>query len=425
MRVFLFRCAWKKALNLLKKGLLVQGEAMEASKRRRSILDYKIQQLSIGSSEGSGTIPEVLIEPKDNSGSSSSSLSGSNDEEENKAKENKADAKVAEKQAGNEQPTTSIPTPPTTQAQVTNVSESDLSLKFEQRLSKLEKKVEVMPKRAWTKKDHKQTDEMFYAGFSFLSEFETRWWSIKLQFFWELHFLLGQDPDTALLLSIHPNADNAAADALSRLSANVELHSIPMSSIEPELLNKIKASWVADVDVKLLIQKLENQTVPNKKFTLKNRELRRKGKLVIGNNDTLRSQLIKVFHNEPLGGHSCIQVSLKKLSSLFYWKGKRPNEWTQWLSVGEYWYNTNFHTSINTTPFEIVYGQASTFHIPYVLGTSNVDKVDRTLAAREEAINVLKFHLRRAQDRMKAIVDGHKTDRQYDVGDGLLTVTAL
>nr|GEV31557.1 putative reverse transcriptase domain-containing protein [Tanacetum cinerariifolium]GEV60441.1 putative reverse transcriptase domain-containing protein [Tanacetum cinerariifolium] len=32
--------------------------------------------------------------------------------------------------------------------------------KFEQRLSKLKKKVEAMPKRAWTEKDHKWTDEM-------------------------------------------------------------------------------------------------------------------------------------------------------------------------------------------------------------------------------------------------------------------------
>nr|GEU70218.1 retrotransposable element Tf2 [Tanacetum cinerariifolium] len=30
---------------------------------------------------------------------------------------------------------------------------------------------------------------------------------------------------------------------------------------------------------------------------------------------------------------------------------------------------------------------------------------------------MLKFHLRRAQDRMKAIADGHRTDRQYAVGD--------
>ncbi|GJW26455.1 hypothetical protein Tco_0040266 [Tanacetum coccineum] len=76
VRIFLFRCAKKKALNLFKKGLLVQGEAMEASKRRRSMLDYIIQQLSKGLSEESGIILEVPDKPMDNFGSSSSSLSG-------------------------------------------------------------------------------------------------------------------------------------------------------------------------------------------------------------------------------------------------------------------------------------------------------------------------------------------------------------
>ncbi|GKB38024.1 hypothetical protein Tco_0882966, partial [Tanacetum coccineum] len=61
----LLNAACKKALNLLKKGLLIRGEAVEASKRR-SLLDHKIQQLSKGSSEGSSIIPEVPDEPKDN-----------------------------------------------------------------------------------------------------------------------------------------------------------------------------------------------------------------------------------------------------------------------------------------------------------------------------------------------------------------------
>ncbi|GJU89199.1 hypothetical protein Tco_1301622 [Tanacetum coccineum] len=65
--VTLLNAAYKKPLNLLKKGLLIRGEAVEASKRRRSLLDHKIQQLSKGSTEGSGIILEVLDEPKDNS----------------------------------------------------------------------------------------------------------------------------------------------------------------------------------------------------------------------------------------------------------------------------------------------------------------------------------------------------------------------
>nr|GEY77482.1 copia protein [Tanacetum cinerariifolium] len=71
----LLNAACKKALNLFKKGLLIRGKTMEASKRRRSLLEYKIQQLSKGSSEGSGIIPEVPDETKDNSSSSSSLLS--------------------------------------------------------------------------------------------------------------------------------------------------------------------------------------------------------------------------------------------------------------------------------------------------------------------------------------------------------------
>nr|GEV27870.1 retrovirus-related Pol polyprotein from transposon TNT 1-94 [Tanacetum cinerariifolium] len=71
-------------------------EAMEASKRRRSMIYYRIQQLSKGLSKGSGIIPEVLNEPKDNYGCSSSSLFGSDDEVQDVSsdEENKADAKV-------------------------------------------------------------------------------------------------------------------------------------------------------------------------------------------------------------------------------------------------------------------------------------------------------------------------------------------
>ncbi|GKD67232.1 putative mitochondrial protein [Tanacetum coccineum] len=241
--------------------------------------------------------------------------------------------------------------------------------------------------------------------------FQTKWLPKLLGFDYEISYKKG--------------SDNAAADALSRLSTSTELHSMILSSIEPELLDKIKASWIADVDVQLLIQRLEGQIVPNKKFTWENGKLRRKGKLVIGNDKALRLQLVKVFHNDPVGGHSGMQgqsfsqfvlenlvQTIKDRVAYFYCLSS-PIRWPN----KEYWSNTNFHTSINTTPFEIVYGQAPTFHIRYVMGPSNVDKVDRTLSAREEAITMLKFHLRRAQDRMKAIADGHRTDRQYAVGD--------
>lgn len=43
--------------------------------------------------------------------------------------------------------------------------------------------------------------------------------------------------------------------------------------------------------------------------------------------------------------------------------------------------------------------------------------VDRSLAAREEAIKLLKFHLLRAQNRMTQYADKRRSDRNFSVGD--------
>lgn len=34
-----------------------------------------------------------------------------------------------------------------------------------------------------------------------------------------------------------------------------------------------------------------------------------------------------------------------------------PVQWSKWLPLCEYWYNTNWHASLGKTPFEVVYGQ--------------------------------------------------------------------
>jgi len=43
--------------------------------------------------------------------------------------------------------------------------------------------------------------------------------------------------------------------------------------------------------------------------------------------------------------------------------------------------------------------------------------VDRSLKAREECINLLKFHLTKSQQRMKAQADKHRSDRALNIGD--------
>ncbi|GJX38757.1 retrotransposable element Tf2 [Tanacetum coccineum] len=95
---------------------------------------------------------------------------------------------------------------------------------------------------------------------------------------------------------------------------------------------------------------------------------------------------------------------------------ERPKEWVQWLPLTEYWYNTNKHSSTNVTPFEVMYGQTPPLHVPYVAGESVVEVVHRTLQARETAIEMLKFHLKRAQDRMKVYANRKRSEMEFEVG---------
>nr|GEV28428.1 retrovirus-related Pol polyprotein from transposon TNT 1-94 [Tanacetum cinerariifolium] len=81
MGILILMCL-EESLESTQERIADSGGAMEDSKRRISMLDYRIQQISKGSSEASDIFSD----------------------EENKAEENKADAEVVEKQAGNEQP---------------------------------------------------------------------------------------------------------------------------------------------------------------------------------------------------------------------------------------------------------------------------------------------------------------------------------
>lgn len=82
--------------------------------------------------------------------------------------------------------------------------------------------------------------------------------------------------------------------------------------------------------------------------------------------------------------------------------------------MAEFWYNTNFHTAIKTTPFEVLYGQTPPIHMPYLPGESALESVDRTMQAKEQVVEMLKFHLKRAQDRMKSLAEKNKTYRDFE-----------
>ncbi|CAH9066939.1 unnamed protein product, partial [Cuscuta europaea] len=42
--------------------------------------------------------------------------------------------------------------------------------------------------------------------------------------------------------------------------------------------------------------------------------------------------------------------------------GENPKEWAAWIPLAEWWYNTNYHSAIGKTPYEVVYGQPLDIH---------------------------------------------------------------
>jgi len=94
-----------------------------------------------------------------------------------------------------------------------------------------------------------------------------------------------------------------------------------------------------------------------------------------------------------------------------------PHTWYRWLPLAEWWNNTSHHSSINTSPFEALYGSAPALYLPYVPMETCNDMVDRSLQKREEMLKLLKWHLQRAQHRMTQYANQKHSDREFAMGD--------
>lgn len=84
-----------------------------------------------------------------------------------------------------------------------------------------------------------------------------------------------------------------------------------------------------------MIDKFADPAFKSKKYTWANGQLRRNGKLVVGDNEALRKLIYSQIHNESVGGHSGVQVTVQKLSSLCYWKNMRKmvKQWVRECDV--------------------------------------------------------------------------------------------
>lgn len=97
--------------------------------------------------------------------------------------------------------------------------------------------------------------------------------------------------------------------------------------------------------------------------------------------------------------------------------GEQPKKWANWIYLAEWWYNTNYHTTLQDTPFKALYGYEPP-HIP--IGSPpkcSVQAVDEMLWERHQMLQQLKEKLIKAQEKMKKMADRKRTERHFQVGD--------
>lgn len=90
-----------------------------------------------------------------------------------------------------------------------------------------------------------------------------------------------------------------------------------------------------------------------------------------------------------------------------------PKNWTVWLPLAEYWYNTSYHTALGRTPFKVLYGRPPRDLGGIQLSEASVPDLVSWLKEREIMQNLLVHQLHRVQQRMKHQADKHRSERQF------------
>ncbi|GKA00791.1 retrotransposon-related protein [Tanacetum coccineum] len=251
--------------------------------------------------------------------------------------------------------------------------------------------------------------------------FQSKWLPKLLGFDYEFEYMKGKD--------------NTIIDALLRIERPAELFSLLSSGLSNELMDG-----------------------------------------VVGKAEALRTRLVAHFHGSAVGGHSGVYATIKRLTAFFYWKGLRKmvKQWVRkcdvcqrnksdlsahpdhiyklhglpksivgdrdkiftslfWKSLFEklqvqlkmssvYHPQTNGQTEVVNKCLEgylrCITGEKPKDWVKWLplAEYCNAEAVDKTLQAKENIIQLLKFNLKKAQDRMKSQADKKRTKREFKEG---------
>lgn len=111
--------------------------------------------------------------------------------------------------------------------------------------------------------------------------------------------------------------ENKVADALSRIP-HVQLLSLAVSSVQSDLMEKLKQHWLTDTLLQQIIQEIQENEDSHPHFKWHQGQLTRKGKLVVGGCQEIKQYILDWMHSSHQGGHSGVEVTLRNIKTLFY-----------------------------------------------------------------------------------------------------------
>jgi len=99
--------------------------------------------------------------------------------------------------------------------------------------------------------------------------------------------------------------------------------------------------------------------------------------------------------------------------------GDRPRAWLDWLPWEEFCYNTSYHSSLKTTPFQVVYGRSPPPLLQYGHDTAaaTTSTVDTMMKDRDIFLHDVRDRLLQAQQYAKKHYDANHRPLDFVVGD--------
>eukprot|EP00253_Pinus_taeda_P023109 PITA_23109 len=96
---------------------------------------------------------------------------------------------------------------------------------------------------------------------------------------------------------------------------------------------------------------------------------------------------------------------------------QQPTLWEEYLHLVEFSYNNGYHTSMQMSPFEVMYGRKCRTPSSWGGPEDKLSLGPEMLKEMEDMVKRVRVNLRAAQDRQKNFADWKRRFKEYQVGD--------